>query len=231
MNKTKLILALISLVTVQNSFAMTLEEEQMAQVIQHIDAQVAQEGEEPSQAPAEETKLTIDPSKYSLYDYSEMLINGQKYHRITFAPKADFASMNSGTGKNLLLMGSFLTDAFMGVAAYGWEPNMKTYPSNLPKPDKVKHVMMGYAIGNLANGFFQVVLPDNMRFRRLTASVLGLATATAVGIAKEVRDARCNCGTPEVADAVATMIGGAVGTLTLSFDIRSSSSAALKAPF
>lgn len=202
--------------------------EAMAEAQAQAQAQGADEGTNPGEGTSD-TKLTIDPSKYSLLQYSDILIKGQKYHKLTYAPK--YESLEPGTISGMLVFGNFFADAMVGLSVMAWEPNWATWPSNYPKPDKVKHFMAGYVIANVSNGVFQILLPENTRFRVLKASLLGFATATAVGIAKEVYDDKCNCGTPEVKDAVATALGGALGTLTLSFDIRKPFTRSFSAPF
>jgi len=244
MNKLTKLLMVLCLVSGISAHAS--QEAQIEQLIDSVESQIGENPLEQVEAMAEaqaqsndegvnpgegtsDTKVTLDPAKYSLLAYSDILIKGQKYHRLTYAPKLE--SLEPGTIQGALVFGNFFADGLVGLSVMAWEPNWATWPKNYPKPDKVKHFMAGYVIANVSNGVFQILLPENTRFRVLKASLLGFATATAVGIAKEVYDDKCNCGTPEVKDAVATALGGALGTLTLSFDIRAPFRPAFKAPF
>lgn len=67
--------------------------------------------------------------------------------------------------------------------------------------DKIYHALAGLLIG-LAVSFWKGV-------------PLGFAIACFAGICKEVGDKHCWKGTPDVDDAFATAIGGALGTIII----------------
>lgn len=83
--------------------------------------------------------------------------------------------------------------------------------------DKGKHATMGAIAGALTTSYFLLVKKDSA----MKAFLKGVAASVLVGIAKEVRDKMCKCGTVEARDAAATGFGGVVGSLgALSLTIR-----------
>ena len=87
----------------------------------------------------------------------------------------------------------------------------------LPK-DKFQHVAAGalisYGATEIAKIFFK-----NQDHAKLKSILTGVATATIVGIAKELRD-RKGHGTPDVKDALATSIGGALVSIRYSIKFK-----------
>lgn len=80
--------------------------------------------------------------------------------------------------------------------------------------DKVKHFAVGAAIGNGAE-----LLTYKLTKNKNVALLAGIGSGMAVGVAKEIYDGRTGRGCCEMADAVWTGIGAAVGTLSFSFVI------------
>lgn len=88
-----------------------------------------------------------------------------------------------------------------------------------PSQDKTRHFLAGYVVGNISNGLSQLMLPDDVKNRRLVSALVGVASSILVGIGKEVIDSRGR-GNASIADALATGAGGIVGSLTISFDLE-----------
>lgn len=84
--------------------------------------------------------------------------------------------------------------------------------------DKTKHFMAGYIISSTTSGALQLILPKEMKHRKLVAAAIGLGTSVLIGSAKEVYDAQHPLNhTADKYDAYATFAGGAAGTVTISF--------------
>jgi hypothetical protein len=92
-------------------------------------------------------------------------------------------------------------------------------PSWLPPDDKMKHLFAGFFIGDATNLALQLLIPENTPHRRLIATLSGFGMAAVTGVVKELRD-RQGYGTPDPKDALATAVGGALGTISMSFDVR-----------
>jgi hypothetical protein len=96
-----------------------------------------------------------------------------------------------------------------GGAAYGV---IKTSP----KRDKLKHGFAGYAAASFTHGCLELILPNNLRYRRLISVLSGVGASIIAGVGKEYYDS-LGYGNVETLDAVATVGGGAGGGISGGF--------------
>lgn len=78
--------------------------------------------------------------------------------------------------------------------------------------DKVEHFEGGVIIGALGTAVAQRELPKAKWWQQ---ALVGVAASAVIGVAKEVADTRTH-GDPDPKDAIATVIGGTVGALSIS---------------
>jgi hypothetical protein len=146
--------------------------------------------------------------KYEVVGVSTITIEGQAFTQLSYAKKAEFAHEGTTT-EEWLLAANMVGD--MG-AAYAFLD--ATW-------DKEQHFLVGYLFANVTNGIFQLILPQDMKHRRLVAALLGFGMSALLGAGKEYYDSlHPLTHTCDVKDFLATAAGGAVGTFTLSFDLR-----------
>lgn len=147
----------------------------------------------------------LDLNRYQVVGHTPLMFNGNPYSRFDLKLKPEYQFHY----QDALLLGNI---AATGAAAYGvirWDPHQ----------DKVRHFLAGYVVGNVTNGAFQLILPETLKHRRLISALLGFGAGALIGAGKEIWDAQGH-GNPSVNDALATALGGAVGTLTISFDLK-----------
>ena len=159
-----------------------------------------------SEAPKKEISLQMN--EYDVIGHETVDLNGSPFHQITFEKKPNF--INSETTKEeYLLAANFAADMGVGLRFMNatW--------------DKEQHFLVGYGIANFSNGLFQLLLPKDMKHRVLVSTLLGFGMSVVAGAAKEYYDSRHPLNhTADINDFLATSAGGAIGTLTLKFDIR-----------
>ncbi len=162
----------------------------------------------------------IQAGSYQLENPKELEINGEKFlsydlatlrpHRPTTHRPAAVDCFNQNTAPlNLNLEKSMFAANLAATALAGYG----VYKS---KNDKLQHVFAGFVISTTVSGAMQLMLPKDMKHRKLVSSLIGFGAAVLIGTAKEVRD-RQGFGHPSAADAFATYAGGAVGSVSISF--------------
>lgn len=108
-----------------------------------------------------------------------------------------------------------LNTAVSGLALYGvhhYSPHQ-----NLLPVDKMQHVLVGYAIGNLSTQIASLLLPKNTKNKKWIETLIGFGSAFIIADLKELRDLQ-GYGTPDVLDAAATSLGGAAGAIVFNID-------------
>ena len=152
--------------------------------------------------------LSID--HYNIVEDSALEIDGKEFSKLTLIRKVDFKP--SKVSKE----DYFFFANFLGDAAVGYQ-----FTQTPLSQDKLLHAYAGYVIANLSNGIFQIVLPKEMKHRRLISALLGFGMSALVGGAKEFYDAQHrDVHTPDIKDFMSTIGGGLAGTLTMTFDLR-----------
>jgi hypothetical protein len=147
----------------------------------------------------------LPAGEYHVANEQTVVVNNQAYLTYDFQKKSNPNLDRLLLGTNILVT---------GAAAYGtfkWTPSQ-----NLMPQDKLKHVMAGYVIGNVTNAGFQLILPAEMKHKKLYSFLAGVGASVLVGVGKEIRDSY-GYGHVELMDAVATSAGGAMGSFTMNF--------------
>lgn len=78
--------------------------------------------------------------------------------------------------------------------------------------DKKEHALGGAVVGMLGTTMAERLMPEAPAWKK---ALVGIAASAVVGIAKEQIDAHGHRDTNDRADAVATVVGGAVGSLAI----------------
>lgn len=152
-----------------------------------------------TEAPKEE--ITIHMNDYEVINHEIIHLEGKPFHQITLEPKS--------IREDYLLFANFVAD---GIAAH--RILYTTW-------DKEQHFLAGYCLANVSNGLFQLLLPKDMKHRVLVSTLLGFGMSVLAGAGKEIYDAQNpKTHTADINDFMATAAGGALGTLTLKFDLR-----------
>ncbi len=145
-------------------------------------------------------ELTLSMNEYEVINHEIIHLEGKPFHQITLEPKS--------IREDYLLFANFVGD---GIAAHRF-----LYTTW----DKEQHFLAGYCIANISNGLFQLLLPKDMKHRVLVSTLLGFGMSVLAGATKEIYDAQNpKTHTADINDFLATAAGGAIGTLTLKFDI------------
>jgi uncharacterized protein YfiM (DUF2279 family) len=159
-----------------------------------------------SEAPKKE--ISIRMNEYDVIGHDTINLDGSPFHQITFEKKIDFINTKT-TKEEYFLAANLAVDA-----AVGFKFMYSTW-------DKEQHFLVGYGIANFSNGVFQLLLPKDMKHRVLVSTLLGFGMSVLAGAGKEYYDSRHPQNhTADVNDFLATAAGGAIGTLTLKFDLR-----------
>lgn len=162
----------------------------------------------------------IDPGAYKLENPKEININGESFvsYDLSLLGQQNFDSSQSFTINcfnekaaplNLNLEKSMFAANFAATALAGYG----VYKS---KNDKLQHVFAGFLISTTVSGAMQMILPKEMKHRKLVSSLIGFGAAVLIGTGKELRDKQ-GYGHASVADALATYAGGAMGSVSISF--------------
>lgn len=152
--------------------------------------------------------LSID--HYNIVEDSSLEVDGKEFSKLTLIRKIDFKP-SKVSKEDFLFFANFLGDAAVGYQ----------FTQTPLEHDKLLHAYAGYVIANLSNGIFQIVLPKEMKHRRLISALLGFGMSALVGGAKEFYDMQHrDVHTPDIKDFMSTIGGGLAGTLTMSFDLR-----------
>lgn len=175
------------------------------------------------------TEETILPGTYKIASERIFKVNDQTFFQYTlepnFAPSSLTQPLQFNNGLNCTSLNldldnrdynrkinldrTLLLTNLVGTAAAGYG----VYAVN-PQYDKVRHFLAGYVIANGTNAAFQLILPKDMKHRKLVTFMAGFGASVIVGVGKEVRDSY-GYGHPSTMDAVATAAGGLAGTLTI----------------
>jgi hypothetical protein len=159
-----------------------------------------------SQRPQEDVEIEL--TQFHVIGHETVHFDGQPFTEITFEKKPEFLFQGT-TDEEWLLQANMAVD--MGVA---WRLMHATW-------DKEMHFLIGYELGNISNGVFQLILPKDMKHKKLVSALLGFGVSAFAGAAKEYYDYKNPRNhTADVNDFLATAAGGAFGTLTLTFDLR-----------
>jgi uncharacterized protein YfiM (DUF2279 family) len=171
---------------------------------------IAQAQMEFDDKPSDVLKKTISLNEYEVSDHQIIEQDGKQFSQITFEKKVEFDNENSILADSLIL-GTAVTDTIVAAKFFGTDP----------RQDKLLHFYAGYLVGNVTNGAFQLILPKTMKNRRLVSALLGVGMSALVGGAKEFYDSRHpENHTVDAKDFWATVGGGMVGSLTLTFDLN-----------
>lgn len=155
-------------------------------------------------APAE-NDVPVALGKYTLTNVDTVSIDGVDHIRVQMMPNGQYQSMvvNYPTAKNWIVFGADMLQT--AGAVYG-------VVKVAPKYDKVRHLFAGYAAASLTHGVLELVLPNNLKHRRLITVLAGVGASVMAGVAKEYWDSLGH-GHVEALDAAATA-GGGVGGAT-----------------
>ncbi len=163
---------------------------------------------------AEKTESQVVPSdlrvamgQFEVVDAHPIQENGVSLIKVRLQQKDQYpAGSRSKVTKAIV----FTLDMLQaGGAAYGV---IKTSP----KRDKLKHGFAGYAAASFTHGCLELILPDNLRFRRLISVLSGVGASIIAGVGKEYYDS-LGYGNVETLDAVATAGGGVGGGVSGGF--------------
>ena len=162
---------------------------------------------------AHPSEVLFNLERFKLEQVRHVQIGGTPYTRIDYRLKSGIQVEPLLLAAQGIAIPAALYETFTWRTAKGVKR-----PSYFPADDKMKHLFAGFLIGDVTNLTLQLLIPENVPHRRLIAALSGFGMATVTGVVKELRD-RQGYGTPDPKDALATAIGGAVGTLTMSFNV------------
>jgi hypothetical protein len=160
----------------------------------------------------------LDVTSFALQGVEHVSLNGFPYTRVNYRYRSEALSGFRPEPIFLAAHAIAIPAALYGTFHWKTRPGT-TRPSWMPADDKMKHLFAGFFIGDVTNLSLQLLIPEDVPHRRLIATLSGLGAATLVGIVKELRDAK-GYGTPDPKDALATAIGGGLGTISMSFDLK-----------
>jgi hypothetical protein len=171
----------------------------------------AAENAEPQVAPSlmatSSSDLRVAMGQFEVVDAYPLQENGVSLIKVRLQQKDQYpAGSRSSVTKAIV----FTLDMLQaGGAAYGV---IKTSP----KRDKLKHGFAGYAAASFTHGCLELILPNNLRYRRLISVLSGVGASIIAGVGKEYYDS-LGYGNVETLDAVATVGGGAGGGVSGGF--------------
>lgn len=155
------------------------------------------------------TGQEVQPDEYTVSNQTAIVVNGQPFIQIDLTPKATpplNCQNNSIVLNRALLLANLASAKAAGIGVLKVDP----------KQDKLRHALAGYVVGNVTTGALHLLLPMEMKYRKLTAFAGGFGASVLVGIGKEVWDSKGH-GQVETKDAIVTGLGGLGGSLTISF--------------
>ena len=85
-----------------------------------------------------------------------------------------------------------------------------------PKDDKTRHFFAGYAAASFSHGMMEIIMPNDLKHRRLISFLAGVGASVSAGIAKEYWDSLGH-GHADAKDAEATALGGVAGSTVGTF--------------
>jgi len=145
--------------------------------------------------------VEIDGISYIQYDL-------KKSHKISKFYQSDFTLCPVELPGNVALKSIYVTANLASSVLAIYEMRKQTY-------DKTKHAYAGYFIGNVSSGISQLLIPKYTNNRKLKILLSGIVSSAVVGVGKEYRDS-LGYGNVEAVDAVFTIGGGVVGSVTFS---------------
>jgi hypothetical protein len=162
---------------------------------------VCAQAQEPVQEPVQGSEVSVSLGKYSLTDVNPIELNGSRYLRVQLMANDPVVLQDRAmpNAKNWIVFSSDLlqaTGAVYGVMRVN------------PRQDKLRHFFAGYAAASLTHGTLELILPNNLKHRRLISAL--------AGVAKEYWDSLGH-GHVETLDAAATAGGGVVGSASGGF--------------
>ena len=173
----------------------------------------AQEKEKPAS-----TLIHLNAASFVVQGVEHITREGIPYTRVNYRYHAE--ELASLRPEPILLAAQAIAIPASLYGTFRWQTKSGTSgPSWLLADDKMKHMFAGFFIGDVTNLTLQLLIPEGVPHRRLIATLSGFGAAALVGTVKELRDAR-GYGTPDPKDALATAIGGGLGTISMSFDVN-----------
>lgn len=151
----------------------------------------------------------VHPEEYTVSNQTAIVVNGRPFIQIDLTPKA---TLPLNCQNNPIVLNRALLLANLASATAAGIGVLKI----APKQDKLRHALAGYVVGNVTTGTLQLILPLEMKYRKLAAMAGGFGASVLVGIGKEVWDSQGH-GHVESKDAIVTGLGGLGGSLTISF--------------
>jgi fluoride ion exporter CrcB/FEX len=170
--------------------------------------------EEVVEAPVEVANLSADkvePGEYEVVGSNTLSLNGQDFTQYTLQKKYPLSLDYSCTRQEINLNRGLLAANVAGTMLAGYGV-YKISSDN----DKARHFLAGYVVGNITTGSLQLMLPKDMKNRKLWSIVGGIGASVLVGLGKEYYDSKGH-GHVDAMDAVATGLGGIGGTVTIGF--------------
>ena len=168
---------------------------------QNQKAQQESVAHQPSIMTMPSSDLRVAMGQFELVDAYPIQMEGVSLLKVKLQPSS---SLPAGSRSKVTKAIVFTLDMVQaGAAGYGM---IKT-PGRL---DKVKHAFAGYAAASFTHGCLELILPDNLRFRRLISVLSGMGASIIAGVGKEYYDS-LGYGNVDSLDAVATVAGGGVG--------------------
>jgi hypothetical protein len=162
----------------------------------------AQNRDSTSEASVHKVEMVVSNSK-------ELKINGKDFILLNLSPvHASDLKINKSCLNPNNKFTSFKNDALFAanIAAAGFA----SYSLLKTDYDKTKHFMAGYIISSTTSGALQLILPKEMKHRKLIAAAIGFGNSILIGVGKEVYDAKHPLNhTADKYDAIATLAGGA----------------------
>ncbi len=166
------------------------------------------------------TTEKVSTGDYTVIGKHQLTINDEIFYKFDLQQKETISQPIdcAPTNRQINLSRSFLlanvaASSLLAYETFKWVPNKNFKNSGIPE-DKVRHFMAGYVVGSLTTGTLQLILPADMKHRKLYAMLGGFGASILVGVAKEYRDS-CGYGHVDAKDAIVTGLGGLTGTLTV----------------
>ena len=163
--------------------------------------------------------LQLNMKSFQLSEVNHVSIQGIPYTRLSYQVKPESASAKGFRPEPIFLALNAIAIPVSLYQTFAWTAADRTSPNWLLAHDRMNHVFAGFFIGDVTNLALQLLIPENAPHRRMIATLSGLGAATVVGVAKEIFFSH-GLSTPDPKDALATALGGGIGTLAMSFDLK-----------
>lgn len=153
----------------------------------------------------------VPAEEYNVSNETALVINGQPYIQLDLTPKT-LPPLNCPPTQTSIAFNRTLLLANLAASTAAGLGVLRVDP----RQDKLRHALAGYVVGNVTTGTLQLILPLEMKYRKLAALAGGFGASVMVGIGKEVWDSQGH-GHVDSKDAIVTGLGGLGGSLTISF--------------